>query len=310
MCAPCASAMSTAMTAISKAAPTRSSFGGNLCLEDDAFRHALHRRQDRCLPQPVRHHGPDRPVLPVHRRHLLRHGGPHLHRQHQPRRAPCRSPAMRRCWAWAIISPPAAASITAPSVSVPPAPWAASFPIFDVAVDPDPGRFRQHHPHHGQSRLCAGQSGRHHRLLRLLCRRCAGPDRRADRDRGLPPQCRRHRHPRPQRHRRRTERQPRLWPSQSAGGPDLEDHATASPLFGGYSEANRAPTPLELDCASQTQPCLLEGSLVADPPLQQVVAHTYQAGLRGSIGWRMASWTGAPACSAPTATTTLSRWPA
>ena len=53
--------------------------------------------------------------------------------------------------------------------------------------------------------------------------------------------------------------------------------------FGGYSEANRAPTPLELDCASQTLPCLLEGSLVADPPLAQVVSHTYQAGLRGSV---------------------------
>ena len=83
--------------------------------------------------------------------------------------------------------------------------------------------------------------------------------------------------------------------------------------FGGYSEANRAPTPLELDCASQTQPCLLEGSLVADPPLAQVVSHTYQAGLRAAISpacWATASWTGASACSAPTATTTLWRWPA
>lgn len=53
-------------------------------------------------------------------------------------------------------------------------------------------------------------------------------------------------------------------------------------LYGGYSEANRAPTPLELDCASPTQPCLLEGSLVADPPLKQVVAHTYEAGARGA----------------------------
>src|SRR5471032_1078749 len=51
--------------------------------------------------------------------------------------------------------------------------------------------------------------------------------------------------------------------------------------FGGYSEANRAPTPLELDCASQTLPCLLEGSLMSDPPLAQVVSHTYQVGLRG-----------------------------
>jgi iron complex outermembrane recepter protein len=52
-------------------------------------------------------------------------------------------------------------------------------------------------------------------------------------------------------------------------------------LFGGYSEANRAPTPLELDCANPNLPCLLEGSLVADPPLAQVVSHTYTAGVRG-----------------------------
>ena len=53
--------------------------------------------------------------------------------------------------------------------------------------------------------------------------------------------------------------------------------------FGGYSEANRAPTPLELDCADPNLPCLLEGSLVADPPVKQVEAHTGEIGLRGSI---------------------------
>jgi iron complex outermembrane receptor protein len=52
-------------------------------------------------------------------------------------------------------------------------------------------------------------------------------------------------------------------------------------VFGGYSEANRAPTPLELDCANPNLPCLLEGSLVSDPPLAQVVSHTANAGLRG-----------------------------
>ena len=52
-------------------------------------------------------------------------------------------------------------------------------------------------------------------------------------------------------------------------------------LFGSYSQANRAPTPLELDCADPARPCLLEGSLVADPPLAQVVSHSYQAGVRG-----------------------------
>ncbi len=52
--------------------------------------------------------------------------------------------------------------------------------------------------------------------------------------------------------------------------------------YGGYSEANRAPTPLELNCANPDKPCLLENSLVSDPPLQQVVSQTIEAGLRGA----------------------------
>jgi iron complex outermembrane receptor protein len=51
--------------------------------------------------------------------------------------------------------------------------------------------------------------------------------------------------------------------------------------YGGYSESNRAPTPLELGCANPSKPCLLESFLVSDPPLEQVVGHTYEAGLRG-----------------------------
>ncbi len=51
--------------------------------------------------------------------------------------------------------------------------------------------------------------------------------------------------------------------------------------YGGYSEANRAPTPLEIDCANPNRPCILENSLTSDPPIKQVVAHTVEAGLRG-----------------------------
>jgi iron complex outermembrane receptor protein len=51
----------------------------------------------------------------------------------------------------------------------------------------------------------------------------------------------------------------------------------------GYSEANRAPTPAELGCSDPARPCLLDNFLVADPPLQQVVSHTYEAGLRGKF---------------------------
>lgn len=52
-------------------------------------------------------------------------------------------------------------------------------------------------------------------------------------------------------------------------------------LFGGFSENNRAPTPLELGCSDQLKPCLLENSIVSDPPLKQVLSRTYEAGLRG-----------------------------
>src|SRR5581483_9355625 len=53
--------------------------------------------------------------------------------------------------------------------------------------------------------------------------------------------------------------------------------------FGGYSESNRAPTPLELGCANPLRPCLIESALVSDPPLRQVVSRTYEAGLRGNV---------------------------
>ena len=52
--------------------------------------------------------------------------------------------------------------------------------------------------------------------------------------------------------------------------------------YADYSEANRAPTPLELGCSDRLDPCLLENALVSDPPLRQVVARTWEAGLRGS----------------------------
>ncbi len=53
--------------------------------------------------------------------------------------------------------------------------------------------------------------------------------------------------------------------------------------YGGYSQSNRAPTPLELSCANPNRPCLLENTLVSDPPLKQVVAATYEAGLRSTL---------------------------
>jgi iron complex outermembrane receptor protein len=51
--------------------------------------------------------------------------------------------------------------------------------------------------------------------------------------------------------------------------------------YAGYSEANRAPTPLELGCADPAHPCIIAAFLVSDPPLKQVVSHTVEAGFRG-----------------------------
>jgi iron complex outermembrane recepter protein len=53
--------------------------------------------------------------------------------------------------------------------------------------------------------------------------------------------------------------------------------------YAGYSEANRAPTPLELGCADPARPCLIDNFLVSDPPLKQVVSHTIEGGLRGNF---------------------------
>ena len=58
----------------------------------------------------------------------------------------------------------------------------------------------------------------------------------------------------------------------------LSDAMTA---YIGYSEANRAPTAGELNCADPNSPCILDAFLVSDPDLKQVVSRTYELGLRG-----------------------------
>jgi iron complex outermembrane recepter protein len=53
--------------------------------------------------------------------------------------------------------------------------------------------------------------------------------------------------------------------------------------YGGYSEANRAPTPAELSCAGPNDSCSLANFFSGDPNLKQVIAHTWEAGLRGAF---------------------------
>jgi outer membrane receptor protein involved in Fe transport len=59
-------------------------------------------------------------------------------------------------------------------------------------------------------------------------------------------------------------------------------------FYAGYSEANRAPSPIELTCADEDDPCRLPNAFVADPPLEQVVAKTFEAGVRGD--WDAGRW--------------------
>ncbi len=54
-------------------------------------------------------------------------------------------------------------------------------------------------------------------------------------------------------------------------------------LYGSYSESSRVPTPMELSCADEDDPCKLPNAFLADPPLDQVVSKTWEAGFRGNF---------------------------
>ena len=54
-------------------------------------------------------------------------------------------------------------------------------------------------------------------------------------------------------------------------------------LFGAYSQGFRAPTAAELSCADPNAPCNLPNAFIADPPLNAVVARTYEFGARGTL---------------------------
>lgn len=50
-----------------------------------------------------------------------------------------------------------------------------------------------------------------------------------------------------------------------------------------YNEGMRAPTAVELTCADPAAPCKLPNAFLADPPLEPVVAKTWEGGFRGRI---------------------------
>ena len=65
--------------------------------------------------------------------------------------------------------------------------------------------------------------------------------------------------------------------------PAISAHYQLSPQYSvklGYSESSRTPSPAELSCADEDDPCKLPNGFVADPPLEQVVAKTVEASLQ------------------------------
>ncbi|HEY3300143.1 MAG TPA: TonB-dependent receptor [Methylophilaceae bacterium] len=55
-------------------------------------------------------------------------------------------------------------------------------------------------------------------------------------------------------------------------------------FYGGYNEGSRAPSSVEIACSDPDSPCQLPNSMAGDPPtLKQVVAKTWEAGVRGKL---------------------------
>jgi len=65
-------------------------------------------------------------------------------------------------------------------------------------------------------------------------------------------------------------------------------------MYGSYTQSSRVPTPVELTCADPDDPCRLPNAFVSDPPLDQVTAGTWEAGIRHMLGrtrWAVAAFT-------------------
>jgi iron complex outermembrane receptor protein len=55
-------------------------------------------------------------------------------------------------------------------------------------------------------------------------------------------------------------------------------------IYADYAQNTRTPTASEIECSNPLTPCLLPTNLAGDPPnLKQVVAHTFEFGLRGKM---------------------------
>jgi len=54
-------------------------------------------------------------------------------------------------------------------------------------------------------------------------------------------------------------------------------------VFASIAESSRVPSPVELTCADPDDPCRLPNAFLADPPLDAVVARTFETGMRGKF---------------------------
>ena len=60
--------------------------------------------------------------------------------------------------------------------------------------------------------------------------------------------------------------------------------------YANYNEASRAPTVIELGCSNPAAPCGLPNAFAGDPNLKQVVARTWEVGLRGTASDQRWVW--------------------
>lgn len=61
-------------------------------------------------------------------------------------------------------------------------------------------------------------------------------------------------------------------------------------LYANYNQASRAPTVMELGCSNPLQPCGLPNDFASDPDLKQVVADTFEVGIRGNLAGQRLTW--------------------
>jgi iron complex outermembrane recepter protein len=57
----------------------------------------------------------------------------------------------------------------------------------------------------------------------------------------------------------------------------------AATVYANVAQSARAPTPVELACASEDAPCNLPNAFLADPPLDEVVANSGEVGASGTL---------------------------